>query len=282
MWTRKELKEKGKLSFKKNYWKCVLVALIIAFISGGISGATSGGNYSLQNFANHSASETSDDGTGIIGEVDEDKDDKESDDSITIDADNPEELSKQINEELDKMNPADKTAMMVSFTVVFIVVFLLVFSVGMVFSAFVINPLTVGCDRFFFKNLDEPASFANLVHSFEHNYMNTVKTMFCMEIFTMLWSLLFIIPGIIKSYEYRMIPFILADNPEMDRKEVFALSKKLMTGNKWKAFVLDLSFIGWEILSILTCGILSIFYVNPYIYSTNAALYETLRYGNAE
>ena len=279
MWTRKELKEKGKLSFKKNYWKCVLVALIIAFISGGISGATSGSNYSLQNFANHSASETSDDnGTGIIGEVDEDKDDKESDDSITIDADNPEELSKQINEELDKMNPADKTAMMVSFTVVF----LLVFSVGMVFSAFVINPLTVGCDRFFFKNLDEPASFANLVHSFEHNYMNTVKTMFCMEIFTMLWSLLFIIPGIIKSYEYRMIPFILADNPEMDRKEVFALSKKLMTGNKWKAFVLDLSFIGWEILSILTCGILSIFYVNPYIYSTNAALYETLRYGNAE
>ena len=52
-----------------------------------------------------------------------------------------------------------------------------------------------------------------------------------------------------------------------------------MTGNKWKAFVLDLSFIGWEILSVLTCGILTIFYVNPYILSTNAALYEKLRYG---
>ena len=190
-------------------------------------------------------------------------------------------IAEQVEQNLDNMEPSDKTAMVVSIAVVFIVVFLVILAITFAFSAFVINPITVGCDRFFFKNLDEPANFANIVHAFDHNYMNTVKTMFCRDIFVMLWTMLFIIPGIIKSYEYRMIPYILADNPEMDRKEVFALSKELMTGNKWKAFVLDLSFIGWELLSLLTCGILSIFYVNPYIFSTNAALYETLRYGNA-
>ncbi|SNU08864.1 Protein of unknown function [Lachnospiraceae bacterium] len=294
MWTRKELKEKGKLCFKRNYWKCVLVALIISFIaggSGGFSGGTGSSSFtSLGNrFSKNSKVESIEgdkDETGLIGEVEgETASDKGSDESegieFSVDADSPEELADQINEKLDNMEPSDKTAMIVSMVVVFIVVFLVVFVFVFAFSAFIINPIMVGCDRFFFKNLDEPANFSNIVHAFDHNYMNTVKTMFCKDIFTVLWSMLFIIPGIIKSYEYRMIPYILADNPDMDRKAVFALSKELMTGNKWKAFVLDLSFIGWELLSILTCGILSVFYVNPYIFSTNAALYEKLRYGNA-
>ncbi len=76
-----------------------------------------------------------------------------------------------------------------------------------------------------------------------------------------------------------MIPYLLAENPDMTKEEAFAESKKLMTGNKWKAFVLDLSFIGWYILSLLTCGIVGVFYVAPYKFSTNAALYEKLRYG---
>ena len=52
-----------------------------------------------------------------------------------------------------------------------------------------------------------------------------------------------------------------------------------MNGNKWKAFVLDLSFIGWKLLSLLTCGVLDIFFVTPYIASTDAALYEAIKYG---
>ena len=75
-----------------------------------------------------------------------------------------------------------------------------------------------------------------------------------------------------------MIPYILADNPEMSKDEAFALSKKMMDGQKWNAFVLDLSFIGWELLSVLTCGLLSIFYVDPYRAATNAALYEALKH----
>ena len=109
--------------------------------------------------------------------------------------------------------------------------------------------------------------------------MNIVKTMILRDIFIALWSLLFFIPGIIKAYEYRMIPYLLSEDPAMSYQEAFAQSKALMTGNKWKAFVLDLSFILWDIGSIFTCGLLGIFYVGPYKASTSAALYETLKYG---
>ena len=74
-----------------------------------------------------------------------------------------------------------------------------------------------------------------------------------------------------------MVPFILADNPNIGAKEAITLSRKMMDGNKWRAFVLDLSFIGWFLLAGLTGGILGIFYVNPYVYSTHAELYHALK-----
>ena len=84
------------------------------------------------------------------------------------------------------------------------------------------------------------------------------------------------IPWIIKSYEYMMVPYILVDNPDMNRKEVFALSKEMMTGHKWEAFVLNLSFLGWHLLGFLTCFALTIFYVQPYQAYTLAAYYKVL------
>ena len=92
-----------------------------------------------------------------------------------------------------------------------------------------------------------------------------------------MWSLLFIIPGVIKGYEYRMIPYLLAENPALSKKEAFALSKQMMDGEKFNAWVLDLSFIGWNILSAFTCCILAIFYVAPYQNLTNAQLYAVLK-----
>lgn len=105
------------------------------------------------------------------------------------------------------------------------------------------------------------------------HYGNIVVTMFLMNLYITLWSLLFLIPGIIKAYEYLMIPYILADNPGMDRKEAFAISKRMMDGEKWNAFNLQLSFIGWILLSVFTCGLLGIFYVSPYMEVTMAELY---------
>ena len=73
-----------------------------------------------------------------------------------------------------------------------------------------------------------------------------------------------------------MVEYILAENPDMPYKEVLELSKKMMDGQKWKTFVLDLSFILWEVLGLFTCGILDIFFVAPYKYLTRAALYREL------
>ena len=101
--------------------------------------------------------------------------------------------------------------------------------------------------------------------------------MFCRDIFIFLWTLLLIVPGIVKSYEYRMVPYVLAENPDLSREEAFALSKRMMDGDKMNAFILDLSFIGWAILTILTFGLVGIFYYQPYLALTDAALYQTLK-----
>lgn len=74
-----------------------------------------------------------------------------------------------------------------------------------------------------------------------------------------------------------MIPYLLADHPEMSKDEAFAASKAMMDGNKWDAFVLDLSFILWNLLNIFTIGLLGLFWVAPYTMLTDAALYDALR-----
>jgi uncharacterized membrane protein len=90
-----------------------------------------------------------------------------------------------------------------------------------------------------------------------------------------LWSLLFIIPGIIAALNYSMSLFIMAQNPEIGIVEAIELSKKMMKGNKGKLFVLYLSFIGWFLLSGLTFGILML-YVYPYTMTTVAIFFNTV------
>ena len=94
-------------------------------------------------------------------------------------------------------------------------------------------------------------------------------------IFIFLWTLLFIVPGIIKTYSYRLSYYILADNPTMSATEVRKRSIELMRGNKWRLFCLEFSFIGWELLCILTLGILS-FWVAPYYNAAIAEFYQSL------
>ena len=116
-------------------------------------------------------------------------------------------------------------------------------------------------------------------YGFDVNYKRNVGTILLMEIYTFLWSFLFIIPGIVKMYEYSMIPYILADDPDVDRKEAFSISKEMMKGNKWRAFILDLSFILWDFLETITGGIVTLFYVGPYRELTKASLYKAIKVG---
>jgi uncharacterized membrane protein len=88
---------------------------------------------------------------------------------------------------------------------------------------------------------------------------------------------LFIIPGIVKSYAYMMMPYILADCPTVTAREALRLSRRMTKGHKGKLFVLTLSFIGWGILTVLTFGILYIVYVGPYMHTTFAGFYIELR-----
>ena len=94
--------------------------------------------------------------------------------------------------------------------------------------------------------------------------------------FTILWSLLLVIPGIIKSYSYAMTSFILKDEPEMKNNAAIEKSMAMMEGNKNKLFMLDLSFIGWAILCIFTLGI-GLLFLQPYVAISRAAFYEDLK-----
>ena len=141
-----------------------------------------------------------------------------------------------------------------------------------------LNPFMVGCYNFFRNDIESSvANMNDIQKGFTVNYWNVVKIIFLRSLYIFLWSLLLIIPGIIKSYEYMMVPYIIAENPDIDSKEAFAMSKRMMEGQKWNAFILQLSFIGWGILTIMTCGILGVFYVNPYYYLTEAGLYSALK-----
>ena len=92
----------------------------------------------------------------------------------------------------------------------------------------------------------------------------------------MLWSLLFVIPGIVASYSYAMVGFVLADHPEMSASEALAESKRIMRGNRWRLFCLNLSFIGWSFLCVFTFGI-GYLWLLPYIQAANAAFYREVK-----
>ena len=98
-----------------------------------------------------------------------------------------------------------------------------------------------------------------------------------MFMFKFLWSILLVVPGIIKSYEYSMAYFILLDNPKIAPLDAIHESSVLMTKKKWKLFCLDMSFVGWYLLSILTGGVLLCFVI-PYHQAARAAFYENIRY----
>lgn len=140
-----------------------------------------------------------------------------------------------------------------------------------------LGPLKVGCRRFFLVNQLQPAEFENVKFGFTSNYKNIVIVEFMTSLFIGLWTLLLIVPGIIKSYEFRMVDYILCENPDMDYREAQARSKSMMMGHKMEAFMYDLSFIGWYILGVCTCGLALLFYVNPYKASSDAALYIAIR-----
>ena len=111
------------------------------------------------------------------------------------------------------------------------------------------------------KNDSEQLS--NLFKGFD-KFLNTFLLGLLLEIYVALWTLLLIVPGIIKSLAYSMAYFIMVDNPEMSSNDAITESKEMMNGYKWRLFCLLFSYIGWHLLAILTLGILE-FWITPKI-----------------
>lgn len=259
MWERSNLKTRAKNAVGKNYWRAVLVAFVIALLYGGGSSISVDINSLTSMFASIAGSGygTSSD---LLGSAEYD-----------------------INYFLDVLFASE----MVVFWIIMIIVLVIAWVIAICFSLLICLPLEVGACRFFVEN------GANVVNGTDHyiptspaalfsvfrsgNYLKTIGIMWLKHLFTTLWTFLFIIPGIVKAYEYRMIPYLMADCPQLRWREAFRISKEMMRGQKWNTFVLDLSFIGWHLLSGLTLGILNIFYVNPYVHATDAELFLELK-----
>ena len=256
MWTRKELKERAKEALKRNYWKIVLVSLIGMLIGGGLgSSGISGGGSDIRDMASNN--------------VKEHFTEHENDD---VDWEGAEAVQDDIQMDI---RPQDIVA--IAFTVIVVlIVAAIVLAIGIALDVLLLNPVQVGINRFMVKSLDDTARIAEVGYTFDHNYKNGVKVMFFKDLYVVLWSLLFIVPGIYKAYQYRMVPYILGENPDMTYQEVLQRRKDMMDGQKWDAFVLDLSFILWHMLGGITCGLAEIFYVAPYVNLTDAALYSRL------
>ena len=313
-WTRAELKGRAKENICKNYWLCVAVSLLM-FVSVGIGSigfrisyekiypeykknnnsifdsqyayqAKQGAQSTRMKRTNTSFEDSSSSETVLLHHYEEDHDydidDYYEDDDYDID-DYYEDYGNDIVDDYYHNHQYGGSTgefiyMLKKVLLLLLIAFLISFVISFAISVLVYMPLQVGSCRFFMCNREDNADLNHLLIGFQNgNYSNVVKIMFVRSIKIALWSLLFVIPGIIKSYEYSMIPYLLSENPGMNKKEAFALSKEMTSGEKWRMFVLGISFFPWMLLVGVTFGLIFIFWIYPYIFATNAELYAVLR-----
>ncbi len=146
-------------------------------------------------------------------------------------------------------------------------------------DGFYANILGIGGIKFYMQSMRDrsAAPLSTMFSGFKTgHYTTSAKISTFRNIFLSLWYMLLVVPGIMKSYEYRMIPYLIADYPEKDQDEIFRLSKQMMTGNKWKVFVFDLTFTGWFLLAMLPL-FLGLPFIMPYYNAACIELYKELK-----
>lgn len=245
MWTRKELKISAKDFLREHYWKAFIICLIFILLT------------------------TTHISTNLTRAEHDFYMEKEG--LIFIATNTPIKLENRVFNYI-----ADKT-----FTTPIIFIpdgIFWVLSISFIlFNIFVGSALEVGKSRFFLDGFRGDVKTKTLwsYFDFPDEYLKVVKTIFLRNLYILLWTLLFIIPGIMKSFEYRMVPYILANEGYLSPAETIKRSTEMTTGHKWDIFVLDLSFILWDILGYLILG-LGGYFVAPYREATYAKLYEAL------
>ncbi|MCL2067487.1 MAG: DUF975 family protein [Treponema sp.] len=145
-----------------------------------------------------------------------------------------------------------------------------------IFSFLAAGPFELGFAGYFIKRIRGEEIFTRNIFDGFKRFFPGFLLIFLIFIFTFLWSLLLIIPGIIKYYGYSMAFYIMYDNPDIKPLEAIKRSKIMMKGYKWKYFLLELSFIGWGLLTVLTLFIGTL-WLNPYISLSKTNFYENLK-----
>lgn len=148
---------------------------------------------------------------------------------------------------------------------------------GTIAIYFVLAPVMMGYIRLYLEITygGEPNP-EFLIGEFKGRWLSSASLYLLTLLYTFLWSLLFIIPGIVKAYSYSMAPYILAENPHMTANEAITESRRIMDGRKWEFFVLNLSFFPWMMLGVITCG-LAYIYITPYMQLTFTNYYHNIK-----
>lgn len=149
---------------------------------------------------------------------------------------------------------------------------------GILVTIFIMGAFMFGFTRYYMNVRDDSSDF--MTHIFagfkSGTYLSAILTYLCMTLFTLLWSLLFIIPGIIAALSYSQSFYILNENPGMSPLNAIEQSKTMMKGHRFRYFLLGLSFLGWILLSVVTVGI-ALVWVVPYMQTTFANFYADLK-----
>lgn len=284
MWKRTELKKKAHALLKQNYWKAISVCFIIAMLTTAYPVSTT--FISLQNVSVERVPDA----------------------AFALDIPNSEIVLQTISHFFESVSlPGIGGSVMTAVGQIAIDMFsnhitlffnilrsvnaflsegigagLMLTAAGLLFAflyqIFINNLLLIGEKRFFMESHSyNKTMISKIFFLFKLRCLRRPAwIMFCRSLFQSLWNLT-IVGGIIKHYEYSMIPFILAENPQISRRDAFFLSRQLTSHNKWRLFLLDLSFAGWVILSVFTLGLLEFLFVNPYITLCRSELYLSLR-----
>lgn len=177
-----------------------------------------------------------------------------------------------------QMKVQNSSAILISLVLVLIAALPVVPFAGTLISIFILFNLSLGASNAYLKIWrGEETKLSDMFTIGFENYSRYLGGMLLVQVYTFLWSLLFVIPGIIKGYSYALTPYILREMPDLSVSEAIKLSTRMMDGHKMELFVIGLSFIGWNLLGALTFGILNVVYVAPYTNITVAGFYDEVK-----
>lgn len=241
-WNRKEIKLHSKNMIRKDYWRTFIVSALQFSFSTVTIAST------LTDFSKNI----------------------------------PELIKNVFNSEFSSGN-MDTKVIMILVTLISCITVLLLIARAFI-NIFFAYPIQVGSTRYMKNTVreDTKGKIADVFQVFDGKYLNCVKIMFIYNALLTIGSLMFVLPGIYFSYKFRMVPYIIDDDPEISVRDAFSKSSEIMKGNMINVLMLDLSFIPLYILGFLTLGFVELFYTEPYKDLVDAQLYLTLTERNEE